>query len=182
MHGDTDARYNHMVVNYMGALRQALIDLADWVEKGKEPLPRTAYTLGEDGQIHPETDVTRRFGIQAIPVLKANGGKLATVKPGECVRFTIDVEVPVGAGEVTEILLCPEGQKDVPAEQPFGVPLTFEKGERNGVRTARAEYITSYEKPGTCFAAVRIATNRNGDAADPFTQVLNLDRARIVVR
>ena len=181
MHGDTDARYNHMVVNYMGALRQALIDLSDWVEKGKEPLARTAYTLGEDGQIHPETDVAKRFGIQAIPTLKVNGGKKAEVKAGECVRFTVDVEVPAGAGEVTEILFCPEGQHEVSAETPWGVPLAFETGKRDDVHTAHAEYVTSYSKQGTFFAAVRVATNRQGDANDPFTQVLNLDRARVIV-
>lgn len=181
MHGDTDARYNHMVVNYMGALRQALIDLAAWVEEGKEPLPRTAYTLGADGQIHPEENVKKRFGIQAIPTLKVNGGKLAQVKAGECVRFTVEVEVPIGAGEVTEILLCPEGQRDVPANQPFGVPLAFEENERHGVHTACAEHVTCYDEPGTYFAAVRIATQRQGNASDPFTQVLNLDRARVMV-
>ena len=181
MHGDTDARYNHMVVNYMGALRQALIDLAAWVEEGKDPLPRTAYTLGGDGQIHPEEDVSKRFGIQAIPVLKANGGKLARVKAGECVRFTVDVEVPIGAGKVTEIMFCPEGQRDVPVDQPFGIPLSFKNTVREGVKTAYAEYMTAYAAPGTYFAAVRIATQRQGDASDPFTQVLNLDRARIVV-
>ncbi|MGN1021842.1 MAG: hypothetical protein ACI4O7_15875 [Aristaeellaceae bacterium] len=181
MHGDTDARYNHMVVNYMGALRQALIDLADWVEKGQEPLPRTTYTLGEDGQIHPEEDVRRRFGIQAIPTLKANGGKRAEVRPGECVRFTVDVEVPLGAGDVTEILFCPEGRREVDAREPWGIPLAFTRGERDGMHTAHAEYVTAYDRPGTCFAAVRVATNRHGDANDPFTQVLNLDRVRIVV-
>ncbi len=182
MHGDTDTRYNHMVVNYMGALRQALIDLAAWVEEGREPLPRTAYTLGKDGQIHPETDVSRRFGIQAIPTLLANGGKRAQVKPGELVRFTVNVEVPVGAGDVTEILFCPEGQRDVPADQPWGIPLAFEKGIReDGVHTARAEYLMAYEKTGVFFPAVRIATNREGDKSAPYTQVLNMDRARMIV-
>ena len=181
MHGDTDTRYNHMVVNYMGALRQALIDLADWVEKGKEPLPRTAYTLGEDGQIHPEPDVSKRFGIQAIPVLKANGSKCAKVKSGECVRFTVDVEVPVGAGKVTELLFCQEGQRNVESGQPWGIPLAFEQGEHDGVHTAHAECVASYDKPGTYFAAVRVASNRHGDASDPFTQILNLDRARVIV-
>ena len=182
MHGDTDARYNHMVVNYMGALRQALIDLSDWVEKGITPPDRTAYLLGEDGQIHPEADVSKRFGIQAVPTLKANGGKRARVRVNDLVRFTVEVEVPAGAGEVTEILFCPEGQRDVPADQPWGISLSFEKGLRaDGVCTAKAEYLTAYEKPGTVFAAVRIATNRHGDASDLFTQVLNMDRARVIV-
>ena len=58
--------------------------------------------------------------------------------------------------------------------------LAFEKGEKNGIHTAHAETVACYDKPGTYFATVRIATNRKGEN-DPFTQVLNLDRARIIV-
>ncbi len=193
MHGDVMAIGNYMVVNYVGALRQSLIDLANWVEKGIEPLPRTAYTLGEDGQIHPEADIEKRGGIQAMPTLLANGEKCAHVRPGECVRFTVDVEVPAGAGEVTEILFAHQEKDLVPMEtETSGVaqlalgdkmwdgPLSFEKGVRGEIHTARAETVASYDKPGTYFATVRIASQRSG-SSDPFTQVLNLDRVRIIV-
>ena len=59
--------------------------------------------------------------------------------------------------------------------------LSFEKGSRGEVHTAHAETVASYDRPGTYFATVRIASQRRGDASDPFTQVLNLDRARIIV-
>ncbi|MBR0406575.1 MAG: hypothetical protein IJI53_00910, partial [Clostridia bacterium] len=191
MHGDVNALGNYMVVNYVGALHQALIDLSAWVEKGVEPLNRTAYTLGEDGQIHPEQDVAKRFGIQAIPTLKANGEKCAHVKVGECVRFTVDVEVPIGAGDMTEILFASrEKQADesdgtymsqlVRGDSLWESGLTFEKGARGEVHTAHAEAMASYDQPGTYFATVRIASNRKGEN-DPFTQVLNLDRARVIV-
>lgn len=194
MHGDVAAIGNYMVVNYVGALRQALIDLSNWVEKGIEPLNRTAYTLGEDGQIHTEPDVSKRYGIQAIPTLKANGEKCTHVKAGECVRFTVDVEVPENAGDVTEILFAQQ-EKQLAAKETetngaarlmlgkemWDGALTFIKGVRGQVHTAHAETVCSFDKPGTYFATVRIATQRNGDAADPFTQVLNLDRARIIV-
>ncbi len=194
MHGDINAIGNYMVVNYVGALRQALIDLSKWVEKGIEPLKRTAYTLGEDGQIHTEQDVSKRFGIQAIPTLKANGEKCAHVKTGECVRFTVDVEVPKDAGDVTEILFA-QKEKELSAaetevngaarlmlgEEMWDTALTFEKGGKDGIHTAHAETVGCYDKPGTYFATVRIATNREGDPSRAFTQVLNLDRARIVV-
>ena len=194
MHGDINAIGNYMVVNYVGALRQALIDLADWVEKGIEPLKRTTYTLGEDGQVHAEMDVSKRYGIQGIPVLKANGGKCAHVKTGECVRFSVDVEVPEGAGDVTEILFTPQ-EKDLAArktdvngvarlifgDEMWDERLAFEKGIRGNIHTAHAETVGCYDKPGTYFATVRIATNRHGDLNEMFTQVLNLDRARIVV-
>nr|AHF23784.1 hypothetical protein [uncultured bacterium Contig140] len=194
MHGDINAIGNYMVVNYVGALRQALIDLSAWVEKGIEPLNRTAYTLGEDGQIHTEPDVSKRYGIQGIPTLKANGEKCAHVKVGECVRFTVDVEVPEGAGNVTEILFAQQ-EKELAAkdtesngvarlmlgEDMWDTSLSFEKDEKGSIHTAHAETVGSYDKPGTYFATVRIATNREGDPSRVFTQVLNLDRARIVV-
>jgi hypothetical protein len=194
MHGDVAAIGNYMVVNYVGALRQALIDLSNWVEKGIEPLKRTAYSLGEDGQIHTEQDVSKRFGIQGIPTLKANGEKCAHVKAGQCVRFTVDVEVPQGAGDVTEILFAQQ-EKELTAkdtesngvarlmlgEDMWDASLSFEKGEKGAIRTAHAETVGCYDKPGTYFATVRIATNREGDPTRAFTQVLNLDRARIVV-
>ncbi|MBQ9210866.1 MAG: hypothetical protein IJ153_04130 [Clostridia bacterium] len=191
MHGDVSALGNYMVVNYVGALRQALIDLSAWVEKGIEPLNRTTYTLGEDGQIHPEQDVSKRFGLQAIPTLKANGEKCAHVKVGECVRFTVDVEVPISAGVVTEVLFASrEKQVDDPngtyasqmsrSDSIWESQLSFERGTRGEVHTAHAEAMASYDQPGTYFATVRVASNRS-EEADPFTQVLNLDRARIIV-
>ncbi len=194
MHGDVPTIGNYMVVNYAGALCQALIDLSDWVEKGIEPLKHTAYTLGEDGQIHPEEDVSKRFGMQAVPMLKANGTKCAHVHVGECVRFTVDVEVPEGAGDVTEIMFSQQ-EKQLNAEKSdvggaaglmlgkdmWDGTLEFEKGIRGNVHTAYAETIASYDKPGVYFATVRIASNRHGSAAEMFTQVLNLDRARVIV-
>ena len=191
MHGDVNALGNYMVVNYVGALRQALIDLSAWVEKGIEPLNRTAYTLGKDGQIHPEQDVSIRFGIQAIPTLKANGEKCAHVKAGECVRFTVDAEVPENAGDVTEILFSsrekavdnPDGSYQSQMSRGDNIwesRLTFAKGVRGTIHTAHAETVASYDQPGTYFATVRIASNRKGEN-DPFTQVLNLDRVRIIV-
>ena len=35
--------------------------------------------------------------------------------------------------------------------------------------------------PGTYFASVRVKAERHGDATDPFTQVKNIARARIIV-
>lgn len=182
MHGDTDARANYMVVNYMGALRQALIDLALWVEKGVEPLPRSGYTLEEDGQIHLTSDFEKRGGMQAEVKLTANGEKLARVKPGEAVTLEVTARVPHGAGSVTEILLCPQTVTGSLSEKDmWPVSLTPERYEENGISCARASCEVSYPDPGTYFAACRVASNREGNKDAVFTQVLNLDRVRIVV-
>jgi len=182
MHGDTDTRANYMVVNYMGALRQALVDLADWVENGVEPLPRSGYTLGEDGQIHLDADIHRRGGMQAEVTLTANGGKCARVKPGDAVTLEVRARVPEGAGAVTEIRLCPAAETGtMPETDMWPMTLVPEQYEEDGIRCARAKAVVIYPEPGTYFAACRVASNRHGDSAALFTQVLNLDRARIIV-
>lgn len=182
MHGDVDARANYMVVNYMGALRQALIDLALWVEKDVEPLPRSGYTLGEDGQIHLTGDIDHRGGMQAEVTLTANGEKLAHVKPGETVTLEINARVPHDAGSITEILLCPQTVTgSLPVKDMWPVSLTPKPYEENGIHCARASCEVSYPEPGVYFAACRIASERNGNKDAVFTQVLNLDRVRIVV-
>lgn len=181
MHGDTDARSNYMVVNYMGALRQALIDLADWVERGIEPLPRSGYTLGEDGQIHLDTDIHRRGGMQAEVSLTANGEKCARIRPGESVTLEIRARMPEGAGKVTEIRLCPVAENGVfPEKDMWPASLVPELYEESGISCARAKTVVSYPEPGTYFAACRVASNRQGDKDALFTQVLNLDRVRII--
>ena len=135
--------------------------------------------------------MSKRFGIQAIPTLKANSEKCAHVKTGECVRFKVDVEVPENAGDVTEILFSscekavdnPDGSYQSQMARGDSIwesRLTFDKGIRGNVHTAHAETVACYEQPGTFFATVRIASNRKGET-DPFTQVLNLDRVRIIV-
>lgn len=182
MHGDTDARVNYMAVNYMGALRQALIDLARWVEDGVEPLPRSGYTLGEDGQIHLSEGIEHRGGMQAEVTLTANGEKLLRVRPGETVTLEINAKVPRGAGRVTDTLLCPKAGIGPQTEKDmWPMSLTPEEYEENGIQCARARCEVSYPEPGTYFAACRVASNRNGDKDDVFTQVLNLDRVRIIV-
>lgn len=182
VHGDVDALANYMVVNYMGALRQALLDLARWVEEGVEPLPSTNYVYGEDGQIHPEPDVTKRFGMQSVVTLTTNGGKRADVRVGETVHFEIDVQLPTGAGEVTGIEMADREYSGELMGVDFPHVLDFRRYVRDGIHGATAEASFAYAKPGTYFAAVRVSSNRTGDPSAVYTQVLNLDRARIVVR
>ncbi len=181
MHGDTDTRVNYMVVNYMGALRQALKDLADWVERGIEPLPSTSYELGTDGQIHLEKEIRKRFGLQPAVNITANGEKCARVKAGELVDFQVDVQMPEGAGEVTEMILSFEELEDVSPETMYPAELEYERYVKDGVHGALAEISHVYDKPGTYFATVRVMSNRHGDRGELYFQIRNLDRVRVVV-
>lgn len=61
-------------VDYLGILHQALLDLADWCEKGIAPLPTTSYRL-EDGQIKVPETAGERGGLQPVVDARANGEK-----------------------------------------------------------------------------------------------------------
>lgn len=182
MHGDVTAMENNMVVNYLGALRQALLDLSDWVERGIEPLPTTVYCY-EDGQIIPAETADERKGVQAVVGLTANGNVCAHVKAGETVLFRAEATVPQGAGKVTGLCFGFEDNRVLPGGMSADYPETAELhyGEKNGCAHAWAETSHVYQTPGTYFAAVRVCSQRDGDAEDVFTQVKNLARARIVV-
>ena len=130
------------------------------------------YTLDGGHVIIPESAVLRR-GVQAVPVLTANGSKCVHVKAGEKVVFTVDAEVPDGAGALTYVEWSFEGEQDFPEK---GAWQLRDNGQRG---TAEAVHI--YEKKGTYFAVVRIKSERNGDKAAPFTQIRNIDRVRVVV-
>ena len=160
------------VTSYLGALRQALVDLAAWVEKGVAPLPSSEYSVNI-GQVEvPETAVERR-GIQPVVTVYANGGVCANVKCGETVTFTAEAEVPDGAGSLTTVEWSFDGDQNYPEKGSF---VLRDGGQRG---TATATY--TYTKPGIYFAAARVGAERNGDADAPFTQVRNLERVRIIV-
>ena len=173
LHDDVTASVDELhATTYIAALKQSLIDLARWVEKGIAPLPSSNYTLDGGHVIIPESAVLRR-GVQAVPVLTANGSKCVHVKAGEKVVITVDAEVPDGAGALTYVEWSFEGEQDFPEK---GAWQLRDNGQRG---TAEAVHI--YEKKGTYFAVVRIKSERNGDKAAPFTQIRNIDRVRVVV-
>ena len=165
----------------MGALRQALLDLAAWVEEGIEPLPSTSYLLGADGQIHVEEDIKERYGIQPVIKVTANGSKCARVKVGEPVKFVVRVQLPKGAGEVTELVMAYEELQDAEPDGMFPVTLAFQNSWEDGMAEASAAAEYAYEKPGTYFATVRVKANRSGNREELFCQVQNLDRVRVIV-
>ena len=184
MHGNVSWLENTMVTNYMGALHQALLDVSDWTEGRSEPLETTGYEL-KDGQIIPADTANERKGMQCVPELLANGEKCAHVKVGEPVHFTAKVTVPAGAGTVTAIDCAFEDDWTLTfgrqAIDFFPAKGEVKRGEENGLAVGTAEFTHSYSEPGTHFAVIRAAANRQGDGAELFTQVKNLDRVRVIV-
>ncbi|MDR2858658.1 MAG: PKD domain-containing protein [Novosphingobium sp.] len=156
------------VASYSGALQQALRDLAAWVETGCRPA-ETRYRVA-DTQVTVPAGAGARGGVQPVVALLADGGARAEVQSGETVCLTATAAVPPGMGRIVSAEWDFAGTGDfTPAA--IGAPA-----ERVTLTAAHA-----YARPGTHFAVIRIAAQREGDPDTPYARVLNLARARIVV-
>lgn len=184
MHGDVSWLENNMVTNYLGAMRQALLDVSDWVERGKEPCKTTAYEM-IGNQVYPAENAGDRHGLQPVVSLLANGESCTHVKAGESVTFTVNVKVPQGAGMVTGVDYDFESDCSVSFEKKeltvFRNKGTFESVTDGTCYGAVSEITHIYEETGTYFASVRVKANRDGDAGNLFTQIKNIARARVIV-
>ncbi len=177
MHGDSTAMGNSMVVNYLGGLYQALLDVSNWVMTGKAPLDTTKYTC-VDNQVAVEPDASKRCGMQAGIVLTANGEKCLHVKAGEAFTLRAEATLPENAGAVVAMDYDFHDDRNIPAATPvFDVKGTFTLTDKGAI----SELTWHYDVPGTYFAAARVATQREGRTDDLFTRVLNLDRVRVIV-
>ncbi|MCB2061028.1 MAG: hypothetical protein KDE21_11005, partial [Novosphingobium sp.] len=156
-------------ISYGGALQQALRDLAAWVEKGVHPVD-TVYTVA-DTQVLVPASAAERKGIQPVIDLKANGSLRAEVAVGEPVKLTATIEAPPGAGKVVSAQWDLEGTGDLSGAEQVASPA-----ERVSLSTEH-----SYSQPGTRFAVLRVASQREGDAETPYARVQNIARVRVVV-
>ncbi len=181
MHGNSNDLANNMVVNYMGALYQSLLDMADWLQNGKEPLATTRYEM-TDNQVVVEADPSRRGGMQAGIDLTVNGRKCAYVKAGEEFVLRAEAVLPENSGEITGIGFDFRDRRDFPdkVEGLFPVKGSLLPISKDGVKGACAETTGRFDKPGTYFVSARVSSQRSGDRNDIFTQVLNLDRVRVI--
>ncbi|MBV1690186.1 PKD domain-containing protein [Novosphingobium sp. G106] len=164
-----DALQRTQVASFSGALQQALRDLATWVETGRKP-SETQYTV-TDSQIVVPPSAAARGGVQPVVELRAKGGERAEVAAGEAVGLTASIEAPPGTGKI------------VAAEWDFEGTGTF-TAATIGAPQERIELTArhAYARPGTYFAVLRVAAQRESDPSTPYARVLNLARARIVVR
>ncbi len=156
------------LISYLGGLQQALLDLSDWVERGIEPRKTSRYTIRDSQVILAEND---RCGLQPIVCLNANGGKRADINAGEEVELTAEIIPQEGTGTVTRVEWTFDDGTDY-TEGPFA--------QEEGKATAKISH--RYETAGTHFATCRACVQREGNKADVYTQVFNLDRARVVVK
>lgn len=196
LHGDVSSLETDMIVNYLGGLKQALLDISDWVERGIEPRQSSVYEM-EGGCVHIAKTAKERKGLQPVVALTANGEICAHVKVGESVTLTAVAEVPEGAGKVTELqfsftdpMFGTYAQNDQGgdymeflsqgrSERVEGELKTYVTEE--GLNAGTATVTTSYDKPGTYFATAFVKSQRDGNKDEVFTQVKNLARVRVVV-
>lgn len=173
LHGDEAKQEDPTrTVSYLGVLHQALRDVSAWVEKGVPPPASTGYTV-QDGQVVVPPTAAARKGVQPVVTLQVNGGQVATVQAGTPVRFTAVAEVPPGTGKLVAAAWDLEGRGTYPVAGQLPQPAA-----------GRAVLTTSYtfQKPGTYFPVIRVASQREADAQTPYARLQNIGRVRVVVR
>jgi hypothetical protein len=90
--------------------------------------------------------------------------------------------LPENAGEITGIGFDFRDRRDFPdkVEGLFPVKGSLLPISKDGVKGACAETTGRFDKPGTYFVSARVSSQRSGDRNDIITQVLNLDRVRVI--
>ncbi|RTE75104.1 hypothetical protein BHE90_010422 [Fusarium euwallaceae] len=157
------------LVDYVNMAEQHLRDLSAWVEKGTTPPTGTSYSV-TDGQVKVAATASQRKGIQPVVTLTSSGKTSITVKAGRSVSFKAHIEVPAGTGSVTAVDWDFEGT---------GIFVKKDFGKAKGIMDITVSQ--TYRKQGTYYVAVRVASNRKGDAKTPYAQVQNLGRMKVVV-
>jgi hypothetical protein len=159
------------VISYIGVLQQALRDVSAWVEKGTPPPETTSYSVA-DGQVIVPASGRERRGVQPTIALTANGATRAVVRGGQPVKLSATVEVPPGTGSLVEAAWDFDGTGTYP-----------EKAALPGKPAAKLTLSTThtFDKPGTWFVTLKVASERHGNQASPFARIRNLARVRVVV-
>jgi hypothetical protein len=89
----------HALSDYDGPAKQALLDVAAWVERGVKSPPSTPYEIDRDGQLRMPSQAAERGSVQPIVRLTANGGERVEVRVGALVEFQGHAEVTVERSE-----------------------------------------------------------------------------------
>ena len=171
LHGDSGGREEHQTrsIPYIGALHEALRQLATWVETGREPAASTSYEV-VDGQVEIPDGADERAGIQVVSTLTADGAARAEVGVGTDVTLRLVAKMPRHAGSIVGL------EWDLDGDGEYDVAESLEpQAHLDVTRTAR------FDTPGTHFVTARTAGQGEGDPDATFARLENLARARIVV-
>ena len=174
-HGDISETGEELhMVSYLGMLRQALVDIAAWVENGTAPASSSGYSI-VDNQVILDENIAKRGGVQPYVKLLADGAECVQIKVGETVKFSANIEIPAAAGMLENVEWSFEGEQNYPYHGTVNQLL-----EKNGCRCAVAEAEHTFYAAGTYFCTVRVTSNRN--ISDGYTRLRNLCRTRVIVK
>lgn len=155
------------LIDWAGAVEQALLDLIAWVEEGVAPPPDSAFEV-DDGRIRLASGAEARRGIQ--PLVSATAAAQARV--GEPVRLTARAEAPPGTGTLVAVEWDFDGRGTWP----------YRHAEVDGSSPAVEVAVEhAFDAPGTYFPAVRVTAHRDGDPSARHGRVRNLARVRVDV-
>lgn len=160
------------LIDFPGIVGQAVRDLIDWVEFGKEPPQNSNYHVSPDLAVTVPAAASQRGGIQPVVSATANGKTRAEIRAGDEVIFEFDAETPPGTGTIIAAAWDFDGTGSFP----------FAHDEIDG-SAAKVSLQTShrYDRPGTYFATVRVTSHREGDVEAHLRRCDNLARVRVVV-
>lgn len=161
-------------VSYSGVLAQSLLDISDWVEKGKIPSPSTNYEI-VDGQVKLLDTADKRKGLQPVVHLSVNENKKVVVKKGDIIDFSATVTIPHNTGKTVSAEWDFDGSGNFAVKQK-----KFSYDEATGLTKLKMKYKFNKE-PGTYFVTLKVSSEREGNAKALFTKIQNLDRVRIIV-
>lgn len=168
LHGDgMENEDPSRIVPYNGPLQQSLRLLADWVENGVEPPASTRYEIAK-GQVKVPGDAQARLGIQPTVLLTADGGVRAEIAKGSAVKLSGEARTPPGGGQIVELAWDFEGTGN----------FVRASGDKDGAVSA----VHRFDNPGTYFVGLRVTAQRPEYLGTPYGKLVNLARARVVVR
>ena len=162
---------NTHIVDYEGELQQALLDLDAWVSQGTPPPASTNYTIDDHNAVDLPPTAAERNGVQPVVTLNVDGSDTARVTAGSPVEFTAETALPDGTGKVVS------AEWDFAGSGEFSDKAQPDQPDQEVTMTATH----TYDTPGTYFAVVRVAANRDGDPDVSYGRILNLARVRVVV-
>src|ERR1700722_7538993 len=160
------------LVDWIGWVEQAMLDLINWVEHGAAPPADTRFVF-EDGRIVLAEDAQERAGIQPVVSATANGSVATAVGVGGLVRLSAHAEAPPGAGTIVRLEWDFDGVGTWPHEDPAV------DGSSSSIE---CDVVHTFAHPGTYFPAVRATVHREGVLRPMHGAIPNLARVRVDVR
>jgi hypothetical protein len=158
------------LVDYDGAIQEALRRIVPWVEDGTPPPKTTSYRYTGDSGLVLADVAAERGGVQPVVRAEANGGVRTEVKVGEPVTFTGLAEQPPGTGTIVS------ARWDFLGDGSFA----HEQALEDGMSSIKVEATHGYAEPGTYFASFRVGARRGGIKSRGLP-IENGARVRVVV-